>query len=140
MNDAGPRRGLPWSEIRPALIALVVVGGGWWFLSSRMPAPGARLEFRDEGPLRLTGPVPGDSGATLSWNAIAGAERYVLVFSGRELQELARVSVQGDTTLVLRGEALPGALVAGTQAFVAVTALRGDSELARSRGRTIQVP
>lgn len=140
MSDGAPRRGWPWAEIRPALAALVIVGGGWWFLSSRMPAPGTRLNFRDEGVLRFVASAPGDSGVTLAWNAIPGAERYVVLFSGREMQELARVVVPGDTTLALRRHALPGALVTGTEALIEVAALAGDSLLERSRARTVRLP
>lgn len=140
MSDASSPRRLPWSEIRPALVALLIVGGGWWFLSSRMPAPGTRLEFRDEGPLRVSEPLANAEGATLTWSAVPGAEAYRLVFLGREMQELARVELDADTALALRRDALPQGLVPGTQAFLEVTALRQGATLARSRGRTIQLP
>ncbi|NOT35285.1 MAG: hypothetical protein HOP12_14165 [Candidatus Eisenbacteria bacterium] len=142
-----PKRG-SWFErwmggsmLRPAvaLAATVVAVSAVWWMSNRGPAPGIERGARDASALVLH-VESGIDRAELSWNAIAGAESYRVVFYGADLAELARREADAALGLRLAADSLPAGLVHGAEVAVEVVAIQGETVLATSRVVTLRVP
>ena len=154
-SDEAPNRGadraraarLPaqsswWALVlRPAftVAVLVLVAGAWW-LTERARTPHLRASQDATPAIELAVPGTGHGELRLSWNPVAGADAYRLEFYGPKLELLARVETRGETTLTLRGTALPAGLESGSEVMLEVTALRNGLSLASSRGRIVRLP
>ncbi len=88
--------------------------------------------------LGVTSREPG--GVVVAWRAVPDATSYEVVVMGDNLADLARISVPGDTSCVIRGADLrpspPSGALLGWQVF----AFRDAAPVARSPIETLRIP
>jgi hypothetical protein len=85
-------------------------------------------------------PRPRGDALDLEWTPVAGADRYVLVFYGADLNEITRVEGSDAPHLTLRADALPAGLAHGQELLAGVIAMRGVDPIAESKPRSLRIP
>jgi len=120
-----------------ALAALVVAAGAVWFAAQpRLQGPpvmrgdstGTILALRVEGAQVRSR----DGAIELRWEAIRGADHYLVSFYGSDLGDLPSPPPVTDTRLVLERASLPAGLVPGSDVLWQVSAFRQGERLAQS--------
>lgn len=127
--------------LRPAfaLVALVVVAGGsWWLVDSRTPRAVRGVE--SPGGIVVEARTPADGTLELSWAPVAGADGYRVRFFGSTLREIARLEDLPEPKLRLERGSLPAGLSAGAETLVEVAAIRGGGVIAVSTSRAVRLP
>jgi hypothetical protein len=134
-------------RMRPvfAAAAILIVAGGTFLAIS--------MGRRDERQLRgTTVPAPGAWNARptvktlspgkvrLSWDPAPGAQTYTLVFLSGDLREVAQVTGQTRSDLLLSRDSLPLGLASGQSLLWRVVAYRGADEVGRSSAGPIEIP
>jgi hypothetical protein len=121
--------------LRPAwgFAAVLVVAGGV-YLSVRPDVQ--RGEVRGDSPVSTAvttlAPVASEGVVTLSWEPVAGADRYDVVLLSQDLSELGEPVRVSEPMFVLRHDQLPAGVTAGTSLLWQVTARAGERELSHS--------
>lgn len=121
--------------LRPAwgFAAVLVVAGGV-YLSVRPDVQ--RGEVRGDSPVSASvttlAPVASEGAVTLSWEPVAGADHYDVVLLAPDLSEIGEPVRVSEPTYVLRHDALPAGVTAGTNLLWQVTARAGERELSHS--------
>lgn len=80
-----------------------------------------------------------DGSLELRWGALAGAERYLVLYYGEELDELGRIEAGGAPRCLLP-EAAVRQVREGAQLFYRVFALRGGDRVASSTMTPLRLP
>ena len=118
--------------------AAIVAGFGWW--ATHRPAPVDMVRGVSEpGAFEVMTRREGDA-LILSWKSVEGADGYRIVFLGPDLAESAHLEVSGGTEFVLRADALPAGIVAGTRVSLEIVALRQGAPVATTQARTVLLP
>ncbi len=132
-----------WSAWRPALGALagillivtVVEVARYRSDSERPIVPRGRIEDA------LPAAAAVEAGTLrFHWRAEPDADRYELRFFRRNLEEISRISLSGDTALVLPPAELARLGPSGSAVLWQAVALRGADELRESRPRPVLLP
>jgi hypothetical protein len=121
------------------VVAIASVAG-WWTLSQREPSALLRGVDSAAGVPRIAEPVASAGTLALSWNAVAGADGYRLVFYSPEMGELARIDALAEPRVTLRAAALPAGLASGARVEVEVVALTHGDPLSRSQVVPVTLP
>ena len=146
-----PRRSwwwMPAPRLAFAMAALAVAVAGVWYVS-RPPGPAApelrghRVEGTGAPTVALTlHPARTLAGGAveLSWEPVAGADRYQVAFFATDLTDLAHPAPTTEPRLVLAPGALPAGLSRASSVLWQVTARRGSEPLAVSETAPLRLP
>ncbi len=129
-----PRFAAAFAALSVVVLAALLLGRGPAPDTLRAAAPGGAAAFTAAAPRTVGG------GVELAWTAVAGADRYRVVFLDPTLAALARVDAGPVTRLVLRADALPAGLAHGATVGWQVEALAGDDVRATTATRALLVP
>jgi len=134
-----------WAALRPvlALAVMVIVAAGAWVATQHRGASNPVLRGRRVGgtvELALHAPRATAEGLELSWEPVAGADRYEVAFFASDLGDLAHAPATSEPRLVLSLATLPSGLTRGSTVLWQVSARRGDTPLAQSETSPLQIP
>ncbi|MFI5371176.1 MAG: hypothetical protein ACHQ52_06420 [Candidatus Eisenbacteria bacterium] len=118
---------------------LIVVATATWVVT-RQPVSRAVRGAPVSGGIVMAEPRPSAGALDLEWSPAPGADRYVLVFYGADLNEITRVEGSAAPRITLRADALPAGLAHGQELLAGVIAMRNGDPIAESKPRSLRIP
>lgn len=120
-------------------VLAIVASAGWWAFGPRTREAELRGSDHPQSAMALRAPDWNEADATLSWDAVEGADLYRVYFYSAQLSQVAMRDSVLATSLRLAEES-PAGLEHGAKVEVEIVAMRGGDFYVRSKLATVTIP